>query len=77
MMINVVQLFGTLITSCLLPSGSAATAEFEWHDKSSDSMSEWLQHCLGHIKDTYTDFLSLDPPKEMIEILRNLLFQIR
>ncbi|ODM94952.1 Exocyst complex component 2, partial [Orchesella cincta] len=77
MMINTVQLFGTLVTSCLLPSGSANTDEFEWQDKASESMSEWLQHCLGFIKDTYTDFLSLDPPKEMIEILRNLLFQIR
>lgn len=77
MMINVVQLFATLVTSCLLPSGSTSTDEFEWQDKTSESLSEWLQHCLGFIKDTYTDFLSLDPPKEMIECLRNLLFQIR
>jgi hypothetical protein len=75
MMVNVTQLFAMLVRSCLIPSYKST--EFVWADRSSESMNEWLQHCLTIIKDSYTEFLALDIPKEMIELIRNLLFDIR
>lgn len=75
-MINTVHLYATLASSALLPNSNNST-EFVWNDNKSDSMNEWLPQCLNDIKDTFTELLALDPPKEMIEIIKNLLFNIR
>jgi len=76
MMITIVQLFANLVSSCLLPQQSQET-DLVWNDKITDSLSNWLHHCLSDIKETFSDFLALDPPKDMVAIIRNLIFDIR
>ncbi|CAG7725259.1 unnamed protein product [Allacma fusca] len=76
MMVNVVHLFSDLITACLLPNQNASE-EFEWRDMSAESMNEWIPHCINDIRDAFSKLLSLDPPREMVEIIRHLLFLIR
>ena len=78
MMTNVVELFSKLASSCLLPSYNPSGGDdFVWNDEKSDSMSEWLPHCLSDIRDVFTELLGLDPPGAMVDIIRNLLFSLR
>lgn len=74
MMVSITNLFTTLVSSCLLPHKKT---EFVWNNKSSDSMNDGLKTCIPIIKDTYTSFLELDTPKDMSELLKQLLFELR
>lgn len=79
MMTGIVQLFSKLVSSCLFPNytSNSKSEEFLWNEDKSDSMSEWLPHCLSYIRDVFTELLSLDPPAVMVDIIRDLLFNIR
>lgn len=77
-MTGVVELFSQLATSCLLPNFEQNGGDdFVWNEEKSDSMSEWLPHCLSDIRDVFTELLALDPPAAMVDIIRNLLFSLR
>lgn len=73
-MVAVTQLFVSLITSCLIPHKKS---EFTWNNRTTDSLNDGLKSCIPVIKDTYTVFLELDTPKEMSELFKNLLFELR
>lgn len=74
MMVSVTQLFTTLATSCLIPHKKS---EFVWIGRSSDSLNDGLKSCIPILKDTFTIFLELDPPKEMSDLLKQILFDLR
>lgn len=76
MVVNVVQLFSVLVTACLLPHQNQSQ-EFQWQEQTTESINEWIPHCLNDIRDAFSELLSLDPPREMVDIIRQLLFQIR
>lgn len=74
MMKAITQLFATLLSSCLIPHKKS---EYTWQARTTDSLNDGLKLCIPVIKGAYSMFLELDPPKEMSDVFRQLLFDLR
>uniref|UniRef100_A0A1B6DWI3 Exocyst complex component 2 n=1 Tax=Clastoptera arizonana TaxID=38151 RepID=A0A1B6DWI3_9HEMI len=70
-------LFRGAILAHTLDKHNPDKASYSWPNLRSDILSDWLPHCLRHIRSAYSMLIGLDLPSDALDIIGTLVFDLR
>lgn len=82
MVLTAIELFSGLLRAAVLPHtldrmSIQRQTYGTWASQGMEAVVPWLPHCLRYIRATYISLIRLDLPGEVLDIVANLIFDLR
>ena len=82
MVLTTIELFSGLLRAAVLPHtldriSIQRQTYGSWPSQGLDGVGPWLPHCLRYVRSTYSALIKLDLPGEALDIVANLIFDLR
>lgn len=82
MVLTTIELFSGLLRAAILPHtldrmSIQRQTYGTWPSQGLEGVGPWLPHCLRYIRSTYSSLIRLDLPGEALDIVANLIFDLR